>query len=94
MIIDFVEAARLERIPPGTGMSLTVAGREVVIFNVDGTIYAMENSSLHKGASLSTGSWTAKSSPAAFMAMALRCDDRKHDQFTRLPRRLIPHQSR
>lgn len=52
---DFIEVARLDQVQPGTGMSFTVAGKEVALFNVDGTIYAMEDSCLHKGASLGTG---------------------------------------
>ena len=36
------------------------AGKEVAIFNVDGTIYAMEDSCLHKGASLGTGELDGK----------------------------------
>jgi nitrite reductase/ring-hydroxylating ferredoxin subunit len=48
----YVEAGRLEQVPPGKGMSFTVAGREVAIFNVDGTIYAMDDSCLHHGVSL------------------------------------------
>jgi len=60
MIMDFVEAARLEQVPPGTGMCFTVAGKEVAIFNVDGTVYAMEDCCLHKGASLGTGELDGK----------------------------------
>ena|SRR5579862_6587628 len=52
---EFVEVARLDQVRPGSGMSFTVAGKEVAIFNVDGTIYAMDDSCLHKGASLGTG---------------------------------------
>jgi nitrite reductase/ring-hydroxylating ferredoxin subunit len=52
---DFIEVARLDQIPPGSGMSFTVADKEVAIFNVDGAVYAMEDSCLHKGASLGTG---------------------------------------
>jgi nitrite reductase/ring-hydroxylating ferredoxin subunit len=54
-VTDFIEVARLDQVQPGTGMSFTVAGKEVALFNVDGTIYAMEDSCLHKGASLGTG---------------------------------------
>jgi nitrite reductase/ring-hydroxylating ferredoxin subunit len=55
MMADFIEVARLDQVPGGTGMSFTVADREVAIFNVDGTIYAMDDTCLHKGASLGTG---------------------------------------
>ena len=38
---EFVEAARLEQIPPGTGTMVKVAGKEIAIFNVDGDVYAI-----------------------------------------------------
>jgi nitrite reductase/ring-hydroxylating ferredoxin subunit len=51
---DFIEAARLDEIPPGCGACVTVAGNEVALFNVDGTIYAMADACLHQGLSLGT----------------------------------------
>jgi nitrite reductase/ring-hydroxylating ferredoxin subunit len=57
---DFVEAACLADIPPGTGTCVTVAGKDVALFNVDGTIYAMEDSCLHQGLSLGTSKLEGK----------------------------------
>jgi nitrite reductase/ring-hydroxylating ferredoxin subunit len=57
---DFVEVARLEQVPPGTGNCFTVGGKELALFNVDGAIYAIEDSCLHKGASLATGQLEGK----------------------------------
>jgi nitrite reductase/ring-hydroxylating ferredoxin subunit len=51
---NFIEALRLEDLPPGRGTSVTVAGKAVAFFNVDGTIYAMEDACLHHGLSLGT----------------------------------------
>jgi 3-phenylpropionate/trans-cinnamate dioxygenase ferredoxin component len=60
IMADFVEAARLEQVPPGTGMCFAVAGKDVAIFNVGGTIYAMEDSCVHQGASLGSGKLDGK----------------------------------
>ena len=49
---DFVEAARLDQLPPGTSMAVTIAGKEVAIFNVDGQIHAIDDTCPHFGASL------------------------------------------
>ncbi|WP_433161813.1 Rieske (2Fe-2S) protein [Kribbella sp. CA-247076] len=49
---EFIDAGRVDELPPGRGTSVTVAGRDVALFNVDGTIYAMEDSCLHQGSSL------------------------------------------
>lgn len=51
---DFIQAARLVDVPPGTGTVVTVAATEVALFNVGGTIYATDNSCLHQGGSLGT----------------------------------------
>ena len=57
---DFVEVARLDQVPPGAGSCFTVASKEVAVFNVAGTIYAMDDSCLHKGASLGSGKLEGK----------------------------------
>ena len=52
---EFVEAALLEQIPPGTGTMVKVADKEIAIFNVDGDVYAIGDSCAHAGASLGSG---------------------------------------
>ncbi len=56
----FLEVARLDQVPPGTGNSFTVGGKGVAVFNVDGAIYAIDNSCLHQGTSLGTGKLEGK----------------------------------
>jgi 3-phenylpropionate/trans-cinnamate dioxygenase ferredoxin subunit len=57
---EFVEVMGLERLPPGKGTTVIVAGKDVALFNVDGTIYAMEDSCLHQGLSLGTSQLEGK----------------------------------
>jgi nitrite reductase/ring-hydroxylating ferredoxin subunit len=52
---DFVAVAHLDQLPPGRGMTVTVRGLAVAIFNVAGTVYAMEDACRHAGASLGEG---------------------------------------
>ena len=52
---EFIEAARLDQVPPGTGTTVKVAGKDVAIFNVDGEVYAIGDSCPHAGASLGSG---------------------------------------
>ncbi len=59
-VVEFIAVANLEQLPPGHGMTFTVAGREVAFFNVDGTIYAMDDACLHAAASLGTGKLEGK----------------------------------
>lgn len=52
---DFVEAARLEQVPVGKCVSITVADKPVGLFNVGGQIYAIDDICPHAGASLGLG---------------------------------------
>ena len=52
---DFVEAARLDEIPAGTGKAVTIAGKAVALFNVDGKVYAIDDTCPHAGSSLGNG---------------------------------------
>ncbi len=57
---DFVEVAKLQEIPPGTATTVTVAGKDIALFNVDGSLYAMDDACLHHGASLGFGKLEGK----------------------------------
>ena len=57
---EFVDAANLDELPPGTGTAVKVAGKEIAIFNVDGDIYAIGDSCVHAGASLGAGKLNGK----------------------------------
>jgi nitrite reductase/ring-hydroxylating ferredoxin subunit len=52
---DFVEVAKLDQLAPGQGMTVTVRGVPVALFNVEGTIYAIDDACRHEGVSLGTG---------------------------------------
>jgi nitrite reductase/ring-hydroxylating ferredoxin subunit len=47
--------ATIDQIPPGERMLVTVNGREIGIFNVDGEYFAVGNRCPHNGASLCKG---------------------------------------
>ena len=52
---ELIKVATLSEIPPGTCLHVEVAGREVAIFNVEGTIYAMGGTCTHEGGPLGEG---------------------------------------
>jgi len=60
---EFVEAGRLDEIPPGTGATVTIAGISIALFNVDGTIWALNDTCPHAGSSLAAGALEATSLP-------------------------------
>ena len=43
---DFAEVTTLDKVPPGTGNRFTLADKEVALFNVSGTVYAIDDSCL------------------------------------------------
>jgi 3-phenylpropionate/trans-cinnamate dioxygenase ferredoxin subunit len=48
-------AAKAAEIPPGTSRAVTIAGRSIAIFNVDGTYRALRNHCAHQGGPLCGG---------------------------------------
>ena len=57
---DFVEAAQLEQIAPGQSLFVYVGETGVALFNIDGTIYAINDTCLHQGSSLAQGRLNGK----------------------------------
>ena len=52
---NFVKAAQVADVPPGAGRCVTVVGKEIALFNVDGTFHAIDNTCLHRGGPLAEG---------------------------------------
>ena len=53
--MDFVEALDIKSLPPGSHTVISINGKEVLLFNIDGEISAIGNICLHKGGPLSEG---------------------------------------
>lgn len=69
---NFVKAIDLVELPAGTCTTVTVAGRDVAVFNVGGEVYATDDACIHMGASLGSGSFEGKT--VACRAHGLRFD--------------------
>ena len=52
----FVKVAAIGEIKSGSGKLVDVGGKEIALFNVDGTFYAMDNTCPHRGGALAEGS--------------------------------------
>ena len=50
-----VRAAAVQDIPPGHSKLLHIQGREIALFNAEGTFYAVKNSCPHRGVGLNRG---------------------------------------
>jgi len=53
---EFITVARVDELPPGSARQVTVEGRWVGLFNVDGVFHAVDNLCLHRGGPLCEGS--------------------------------------
>jgi len=52
---EYVSIAKLEDLGPGQSLVAEVNGEEVAVFNVDGTVYAIDNMCAHQGGPLGEG---------------------------------------
>jgi len=52
---QFVKVASLSELPAGTGKAVEVNGKTVALFNVNGEVYATDNTCLHQGGPLGEG---------------------------------------
>jgi nitrite reductase (NADH) small subunit len=52
---EFVKVATLAELPAGSGKPVEVNGKAIALFNVDGKVYAIDNTCLHRGGPLGDG---------------------------------------
>lgn len=52
---DFVTVAHVDDVAPGTAKAVVVGEREIALFNVAGTFYALDNTCPHQGGPLAEG---------------------------------------
>ena len=53
-----VSVAKVNDIPPGQSRTVQVAGKNIALFNVDGSFYAIDDTCLHRGGPLGEGELT------------------------------------
>ena len=52
---EFVAVAKLSELDPGIAKAVEVNGKEIAVFNVNGKIFATDNTCLHQGGPLGEG---------------------------------------
>ncbi len=52
---SFHKVAEVNELAPGAGKAVEVSGKQIALFNVGGTFYAIGNACTHRGGSLSDG---------------------------------------
>lgn len=51
----FLTACSTGDVAPGMGKQVTLGGKDIAVFNVDGTFYAIDNTCPHRGGPLAEG---------------------------------------
>src|SRR5579863_8648900 len=52
---QWIKIAEIGDVPPGAGRAFEVEGSSIAVFNVDGKLYAIDDSCPHQGSSLAMG---------------------------------------
>lgn len=52
---NFVKVAVVADVAPGGGLCVEAGGKQIALFNVDGTFYAIDNTCPHRGGPLAEG---------------------------------------
>ncbi|MCX7018372.1 MAG: nitrite reductase small subunit NirD [bacterium] len=52
---EFVSAAKMDEIEPGSGKSVSVRGVKIAVFNVNGQYFALQDTCPHRGGPLGEG---------------------------------------
>jgi 3-phenylpropionate/trans-cinnamate dioxygenase ferredoxin component len=52
---EFVKAANTDEVAPGQARLVNVKGREIVLFNIEGAFFALENACTHEEGPLAEG---------------------------------------
>ena len=57
---ELIKVAETQDLPPGTAKAVEVQGRNVALFNIGGTYYAIDDTCTHQGGPLSEGAVEGK----------------------------------
>jgi nitrite reductase/ring-hydroxylating ferredoxin subunit len=52
---EYIPVAQVADVAPGSALAVTVEGREIALFNVAGSFYALDNTCPHQGGPLAEG---------------------------------------
>jgi 3-phenylpropionate/trans-cinnamate dioxygenase ferredoxin component len=55
ILAEYVKVTSLSELPQGSAKAVEVNGKSVALYNVDGTVYATDNTCLHQGGPLGEG---------------------------------------
>ena len=65
---NYVKVASVSQVAPGSGIVASVNDKEVAVFNVDGTFYAIDNVCKHRGGPLGEGELDGDTVPCPWHA--------------------------
>jgi nitrite reductase (NADH) small subunit len=73
--VEFIPIAKVTDLAPGSATTIAVDGREIGLFNISGSFYALDNSCPHQGGPLSEGWIEGLTVTCPWHAWCFRLDD-------------------
>ncbi|HQU80723.1 MAG TPA: Rieske 2Fe-2S domain-containing protein [Azonexus sp.] len=58
--MEFIDICAVDELPPGKSRAVRVAGKDIALFNVAGTVHAIANACLHQGSALADGIFSGR----------------------------------
>jgi len=74
-------AGKTSDIPPGKLQKVSIAGKEILVINVDGNYFAMDDTCTHAGASLSEGTLEGSTLTCPWHGSTWDCKTGKLEKF-------------
>jgi nitrite reductase (NADH) small subunit/3-phenylpropionate/trans-cinnamate dioxygenase ferredoxin subunit len=73
--VEYIPVAKAASIAPGSAATVVIAGREIAVFNVGGTFYAIDNTCPHQGGPLAEGWLDGTTVTCPWHAWCFRLED-------------------
>jgi nitrite reductase (NADH) small subunit/3-phenylpropionate/trans-cinnamate dioxygenase ferredoxin subunit len=75
--VEFIPVAKAADIAAGSAATVTIGDREIALFNIGGTFYALDNTCPHQGGPLAEGWIEGATVTCPWHAWCFRLDDGK-----------------
>jgi nitrite reductase (NADH) small subunit len=74
---EFIPVAQVADVAPGSATTVTIDGRDIALFNIDGNFYALDNTCPHQGGPLAEGWIEGATVTCPWHAWCFKLDDGK-----------------
>jgi nitrite reductase (NADH) small subunit/3-phenylpropionate/trans-cinnamate dioxygenase ferredoxin subunit len=75
--VEYIPVAKVAQLAVGSATTFVIDNRDIAVFNVDGTFYALDNTCPHQGGPLAEGWIEGKTVTCPWHAWCFRMEDGK-----------------